>query len=190
MEELFRTGTHLVFPADIVAASFLRIYPQLRARTFHVHPQGLSDLPPYFATIAHAPKPAAMWPAKDVVVLGAGTITPRKGVEFFLAAASAIGRRTTHVNFRFLWIGSCFDLDRGYYDLLMEQVRRSDLTDMVEFAGEVEDLAPFLRSEFDVFSSIATRSDAECLPGCRVAWIAGDLLRPSKRFCRPFKAEG
>jgi glycosyltransferase involved in cell wall biosynthesis len=77
------------------------------------------------------------------VVLGAGTVTFRKGVDLFLAVAMAVCRAAL-APIHFVWIGRGYlpDEDMTYSIYLREQVERSGLTGHVTFVDELPDLEP------------------------------------------------
>ena len=51
------------------------------------------------------------------MVLGCGTIHPRKGVDLFVACAAAVRALRPRLPIRFVWIGLRLpqEIDRGYY---------------------------------------------------------------------------
>ena len=53
----------------------------------------------------------AGWPADTVVILGAGAVTLRKGVDLFIACARRVAEMAPKTKFRFVWIGE--GLDQG-----------------------------------------------------------------------------
>ncbi len=102
--------------------------------------------------------------ADSFVVVGMGFIEVRKGVEFFLAAAAHVRRIAPDLKVRFCWVGGGFKPDSDIYcGMLAEQVRRSGLSDVVEFVPAVEDTGPvydaadmlFLSSRLDPMPNVA-----------------------------------
>jgi len=152
MRDVFDWATHVVFPAHVVAQSSFAAFPSLeRRRGVHVLPQGRVEIP---AARPQDSEQHDMGESDSVrlvrpenardsfVVLGAGTVHIRKGVDLFLATAAAARHLAPHVSFRFVWIGGCYDPigDSGYSAYLAEQLSRSDLTGTVSLLGHTEHL--------------------------------------------------
>ncbi|UZN01918.1 rhamnan synthesis F family protein [Cellulomonas sp. S1-8] len=166
---LFATVSEVVFSAPIVADSMRREYADLIARPHHVIPQGQSLLPAGSDT-DRAPRPMrrgsdgvetelpehaladllADLDASTVLVVGAGTISPRKGVEFFVQTADQVRRSGGEREVRFAWIGDRHPSLNWYVDELHEQVRRSGADDVVSFLAPTSDLTP-LYERADLF---------------------------------------
>jgi glycosyltransferase involved in cell wall biosynthesis len=150
MRDVFDWATHVVFPARAVAQSAFASFPSLeRRRGVHLLPQGRVDIPPIRdddgqshdnegSDVARLVRPASA--LDSFVVLGAGTIHIRKGVDLFLATAAAARRLAPDVKFRFVWIGDGYDpvADSGYSTYLAEQIARSDLADVVSLLDHTE----------------------------------------------------
>ncbi len=151
LNELFVNGSQLVFSANVVAQSALDDYKSLHARSFQVIAQGASQLPPEdrnadAALATRAPTPQGI-PDNDgsIWVVGIGTITLRKGVEFFIAAAAGVRRMNPTRKVRFGWIGKCYWFDQPYLEFLNQQVKRSGVESSFQFLSEFEDLEPVYR---------------------------------------------
>ena len=180
---LFRAATEVVFPARLVAEAALADYPALARRDVRILPQGLCR-PPTVTTpagppgdgpaYALAPVLAEPLPDEDgtLLVVGIGTIIPRKGVEFFIGVAAAVARRRPARPIRFAWEGLCTAFDEPYLDSLKEQVTRSGLTGSFRFLGQLPDLAPLyaragitlLSSRLDPMPNVAIESAAHGIP--------------------------
>jgi glycosyltransferase involved in cell wall biosynthesis len=175
---LFSTASSIVFPAQIVADAAVADYKILEARDFKVLHQGQSKLPLIVRTFSGEPGPPdlkKMWPGgsdQNFCVVGIGTITMRKGVEFFIAAAAAVKQMLPDHKLSFAWVGTHYAFDQPYFDLLTEQVDRSGLNDTFTFLGELEDLGPvydradmfFLTSRLDPLPNVAIDSAVLGLP--------------------------
>lgn len=76
------------------------------------------------------------------LVLGAGTVEVRKGVDLFLEAATRVLNLPGGENVRFVWIGSGYDPDHdfGYSVYLRDQLRRAQLEERVVFLPATGDL--------------------------------------------------
>ena len=143
----FDLATEIVFPAALVAESSFEVHPALRQRPVHILPQGMSvlpdtgkslpaHLPPLLAELAAARAQGAM------IVLGAGSVEFRKGVDLFLSTAMRVCRAGEKI--RFLWVGHGYkpDDDMAYSIYLREQIFRSGLQDHMHFLDQVADLEP------------------------------------------------
>ncbi len=153
MEKLsnaFDWATEVVFPANIVAESSYQSFPHLRERRgFHVFAQGRVDPPapqagpaPQAPDVGAAVRPAG---ARDAfVVLGAGSVQIRKGVDIFFSVAAAVRRIAPALDVRFAWIGDGYDpvKDPLYSAYLKEQFDRAGLAGMVAMLEPVPNLDP------------------------------------------------
>ena len=145
-------STEIVFSASVVQRSSLASHPNLAVRTTHVLPQGVVALP---KSEASHDKVDSLPPAVErltelrrmegtFLVVGAGLVIVRKGVDVFLATAASVIRKHPHHKFHFLWVGDRYkpeeDLDYSVY--LDEQLTRSGLAEYVTFLEPVSDLEP------------------------------------------------
>lgn len=207
LNEMFEEASLLVFSAQIVADAALRDYASLAARAYHVLPQGASKLPlgrdSPVTDIVTDGVPARLAPMTsdlgsvdpDVfLVVGLGTITARKGVEFFIAAADRARRRMPERKIVFAWIGKCYDFDAPYLQSLLEQVERAGLEGAFAFWGELADLEPvyqradacFLCSRLDPLPNVAIDASLAGVPVVAFAQASGfsDILAESPDTAR------
>ncbi|PBB64787.1 hypothetical protein CK228_31145 [Mesorhizobium sp. WSM4312] len=153
MRNVYDWAQHVVFPAEIVAQSSYDAFPGLKGRPgIHIMAQGRSDPPP--ASSAHQPADKnsgeflrRLRPEGDeasFLVLGAGSVHIRKGVDLFISAAATAKRLRPNVRFRFVWIGHGYDPehDSGYSAYLAYQIAQSDLGDSLVMLDPVSDLEP------------------------------------------------
>jgi glycosyltransferase involved in cell wall biosynthesis len=176
---LFKSASAIVFSAQIVADSAVADYKILQARDFKILPQGPSKLP--FITSNNRREPASSISKKrspgsssrEFCVIGIGTITMRKGVDLFIAAAAAAKRMLPDQNIRFAWVGAHYWFDQPYFDALKQQLDESGLNDdAFELLGELDDLDPvydradvfFLSSRLDPLPNVAIDSALRGLP--------------------------
>jgi glycosyltransferase involved in cell wall biosynthesis len=145
----FDKASEIVFPAPIVAQSSLAVHPPLRDRSVRIVPQGVCAMPAQRADGQATLPPAltelaAARAAGAFVVLGAGSVIFRKGVDLFIATAMAVCREAGERPVRFLWIGRGYrpDEDMAYAVYLREQLERSGLAEPVTFLDELADLEP------------------------------------------------
>jgi glycosyltransferase involved in cell wall biosynthesis len=174
-------ATDTVFSAERVAASVRADYPSLDNGRIHILPQGSPELPPApeREEIGEERKSlrAAMRPPgseNDFVVLGCGTIYPRKGVDLFVSCAAAIAAQSPPRRVRFVWIGQRLpdDLDKGYFPKLLRQIEQAGLGNTVTIVHEVADLEPayeaadafFLSSRLDPLPNVAIDTALRGLP--------------------------
>ena len=139
-------ATEIVFPAQLVADSTLEVHPPLRKRRLRILPQGMSVLP----GMADAPTPplpalrrlAEARRAGAFIVLGAGSVEYRKGVDLFLSVAMGVCRGPSARPIHFVWVGRNYrpDEDMAYSIYLREQQQRTGLCDHVTFIDEIPDL--------------------------------------------------
>ena len=148
---------------------------------FEIRHQGNCQLPPVAASGARRterglpPKVKAALDRKPgrPVVLGAGTVHMRKGVELFIHAAQMF-KQTHDPDVLFIWVGSNFNpkADLFYSVWLQSQVELSDLQDNVIFADEAPSLQPFyeasdvffMSSRLDPFPNVAIDASLAGLP--------------------------
>ena len=151
-------STEIVFPAHIVAEAAEEVHPPLEGRRFHVLPQGQSIVPGSKASAEEDANPILEELIRRhdqdgvFVVLGAGSVQIRKGVDLFLASAAAVKRARPEAKFVFAWIGHGFRPkdDMGYSIYLKEQMTRSGVDSQVVFVPEVTNLDAVYRIA-DVF---------------------------------------
>jgi glycosyltransferase involved in cell wall biosynthesis len=160
MRNVYDWAAHVVFPAQIVADSSMRAFPDLKARVgLHLMAQGCSDLPTRGEPVGAA-KPdqgsgCVLRPAgfEDAfVILGAGSVHLRKGVDLFIGAAATARRLRPDIRFRFVWIGHGYDPvnDISYSTYIAEQILHSNLGSGFVMMDAVEDLEP-IYAQADVF---------------------------------------
>jgi glycosyltransferase involved in cell wall biosynthesis len=112
LQLLYERAAEIVFPADIVRRSSEIDYPILRLRHTRVLPQGPSEVPRSLVptsdprqteaelTIRSRLRPAGA--GDDLVVVGMGFVDWRKGVDLFIATATAILAREPKAPVRFI----------------------------------------------------------------------------------------
>ncbi len=113
-------------------------------------------------------------PENTVVILGAGFVHIRKGVDIFLACAARVLELHPQNAFRFVWVGHGFDpdLDMAYSVYLQDQITRSGLENHVCFTGEMSDIdmayelsdVLFLSSRLDPLPNVAIDAMSKQLP--------------------------
>ena len=113
-------------------------------------------------------------PDDTVIILGAGFVQMRKGVDLFLACVARVVALHPKNPFRFVWIGDGFkpDSDMVYSVYLQDQITRSGIDEYVCFTGELSDVDTayklsdvlFLSSRLDPLPNVAIDAMFEELP--------------------------
>jgi glycosyltransferase involved in cell wall biosynthesis len=159
MRSTFDWAMHVVFPAQIVANSAFENFPGFEERRgIHILAQGRQFTPGggQGAEGRDQPDVGKVMRSADeknkFIVLGAGSVHLRKGVDLFLSIAAAARRLAPDVPFKFVWIGDGYnpDQDSVYSAYLREQINKSDLRNVVVFLEPVADIEPAYRAA-DVF---------------------------------------
>ena len=173
-------STQIVFSTNLTATSAINEHPRLSQRQIHILPQGQCEVPHGARATANDPR----LPLGDVlrpkgsenalVVLGAGFVHIRKGVDLFLSCAAAITALETKRPVRFVWIGNGYDVvnDPGYSVYLNEQIALSRIEARVAIINAVQDLEPayrmsdvfFLSSRLDSLPNVAIDAAFSKLP--------------------------
>ena len=143
---LFWSG-EVVFSANIVRDNAISKYPDLALRHCHVLPQGRCLLPKEhidadiieaeFEHVRILIRPKNLNPA-TTIVLGAGFVQIRKGIDLFVECATRVFHSPGGENFRFVWIGKGYDPegDISYSAYIKDQVERAGLKDHIIFIDE------------------------------------------------------
>ncbi|SDP44845.1 Glycosyl transferases group 1 [Rhodoferax sp. OV413] len=140
-------SSEVVFSANVTKENAFSTFPDLDAVAVHVMPQGKCLLPASAQDAAAEQQEATklrrlIRPAgldeDTLVVLGAGFVQLRKGVDLFLECAARVQRLAGARKVRFVWIGSGYDPDHdvAYSVYLHDQIRRAGLENHVAFLGE------------------------------------------------------
>jgi glycosyltransferase involved in cell wall biosynthesis/SAM-dependent methyltransferase len=141
----------VIFPEEIVRSNVISECPELAGHASVILPQGRCSLHGIEAnTVSHAEEREAIarsfrpehGQADAVVILGAGTVHLRKGVDLFLDCAARIANSNLNGTCRFVWVGGDFDPenDAGYSVYLEDQIQRSGLGEQIAFLGEVTEM--------------------------------------------------
>jgi len=169
-----------VFSAEIVKKNALNIFakhvindlPVLSQGKSHspfqdngINPQ-LPSLPASLYITVRKDEGSEQLPLRNpFIVLGAGTVQYRKGVDLFIATAAEIKRVHPDYNIKMIWVGGNFnpDHDTNYSCFLLDQIERSGLQHCFELIDEVSDLDSlydmsnlfFLSSRLDPLPNVA-----------------------------------
>lgn len=183
IREVVNLASQVVFSAPIVHEDNARQCGVLERRQAIILPQGKCEIPEFKDVevdrddekkrLQKLFRPDSS-PDGTIVILGAGFVQLRKGVDLFLACAARVIALRPQNSFRFVWVGGGFDADSdlGYSTYLQEQVDRSGLDDVVCFAGEIVDISLayelsdvlFLSSRLDPLPNVAIDAMYQELP--------------------------
>ena len=129
-------ASRVVCSTSLTWNDVLRRCPQLSQVPVAILPQGPCSLPnaPARAAVALPPERdaerfLAELPPDTLLVLGAGAVQPRKGVDLFIATAHQIQLQAPELNIRYAWIGGGYHPD-GDFNVsvwLEDQIARSGL---------------------------------------------------------------
>ncbi len=182
-ETVFWSG-QTVFSARITRESFCSPeVPEMVGREFPIVPQGRCLLPVDAGTDiqpgqADAAKLRQLmrpprFPADGLVILGAGFVHIRKGVDLFIECATRVCEQAPDLPCRFVWIGKGYAPDMDTYSMfLADQISRAGLKGQFCFIDEVSDLAAayeeadifLLSSRLDPLPNVALDALSEGLP--------------------------
>lgn len=144
LEDIFGWADEVVFSSRMTIESAADYHKGLESRAgVHLLPQGRSEIPVPHPSEPQPPQPLRPEGREDAfVVLGAGSVQLRKGVDIFIEAAAAARRMRPDLPLLFVWIGDGFDPQRelGYSIYIDEQIKRSDLGDSFIMRPPVDDL--------------------------------------------------
>lgn len=170
--EAFHWAGKIIFPAKVVQENAINIHTHNAIDLTQVLPQGKSIVPSEPGVFHSYQKVESILNmndnkgrAKPFIVLGAGSVHYRKGVDLFIATAAELKHYYPEYNIKMLWIGSGFDPDHdiSYSCYLSEQIQRSGLSDYFHFIEEIpnlEDIYPhidlfYLSSRLDPLPNVA-----------------------------------
>ncbi|MGP8439556.1 rhamnan synthesis F family protein [Paraburkholderia fungorum] len=187
--DAFAWASGVVFSAQVVqlSADIERTHPAVLRS--HILPQGKSQIPAdamsdsaddrhaeesKVATRIEALKKKILGTRvqKPFIILGAGTIEYRKGVDLFVATAAEIKRLKPDADILMVWVGGVVENYKQYAEFVRTQVEQSQLEEHVVFPGETPDLEAiyefadvcFISSRLDPLPNIALDAVTAGLP--------------------------
>jgi len=153
-EDLGLWSSAVVCSTRITWADVLRRCPSLDHVPMTVLPQGRCNLPkkptrsrpsptnqlPPIPSAGDAEDFLKALPAGELLVLGAGEVQPRKGVDLFIATANQIKQLCPDQAIRFAWMGSGYDPEKDLHVSmwLRDQIERSGLENQLHMLGHSE----------------------------------------------------
>ncbi len=177
--DIFDNSDQVIFSTRITLENALEELQMTRGAAIHIMPQGKCIVP---QAVRDDKEDALKEDARerirldsllgqhggaerDFVVLGAGTVEPRKAVELFIECATRVINAPGGGRYRFVWIGNGYDPETGagtsFY--LADQIRRAGIEDQVsvvratseiEYAYELADML-LLSSRLDPLPNVA-----------------------------------
>ncbi|WP_298327821.1 rhamnan synthesis F family protein [Asticcacaulis sp.] len=162
----FKSSDLIVFPSKLVHRSNSDAYGIIEQRHYILQPQGPSEVPRLLDgevieagnSMSGASDKALekLLAAKDApfTVVGLGAVDLRKGVDLFIATATALNARYPDIDFRFIWIGErVLPKPNQYYTFLDEQIERCGIKDRIHMYSPVDDLEPVYAAADALFVS-------------------------------------
>ncbi|CAH2913864.1 MAG: Alpha-L-Rha alpha-1,2-L-rhamnosyltransferase/alpha-L-Rha alpha-1,3-L-rhamnosyltransferase (EC [uncultured Paraburkholderia sp.] len=148
---MMTVSQQVVFSSEITYKDAVRFVDQYNPEKIHVLPQGRSCIPGKRVKDEAALKEqqrlsSILRPdvehARKYVVLGAGSVNFRKGIDLFLQCARQILSKIGKDQCRFVWIGQGYEprKDAAYSVYLEDQIMRAGLTDAVEIIDETTEI--------------------------------------------------
>ena len=109
----------VVFSSNLTKTDILSACPQVANIATRVLPQGKCVLP---TEMKKYEKERNIYPLEDIdrkiehtrLILGAGTIQPRKGIDIFVSVAERMQEYCRNNRVRFVWIGSGYNPEWDY----------------------------------------------------------------------------
>lgn len=140
-------ATQTIFSADITLDSAIQVLPELTSCELPVLAQGKSIIPGEVHDPAHIEAEKAMLqkiirpdgPEDDtIVILGAGWVQIRKGVDLFIECATRVINSPIGHKCRFVWIGNNYnpEKDTHYSVYLQDQIQRAGISEQFKIISE------------------------------------------------------
>ena len=158
-------SSEVIFSANVTRENAFSTFPELAEASAIVLPQGKCILPASTDDAESEQQEAQRLQElirpkhldDDVlIVLGAGFVQLRKGVDLFIDCAARVKRNAGGRKVRFVWIGNGYDPegDVAYSVYLQDQIRRADLSGDVVFLGETSAIeAAYEKADLFLLSS-------------------------------------
>jgi len=149
-EDSYFYSDAMIFSANIVLANAISSCPAISNSKEYVIPQGVCPTPNNEMSdeeknveikyIKSALRPKG-WPEDTIVVLGAGSVHLRKGVDLFVTCAKKVIAQNPERKIRFVWIGAGFEpeTDLYYSCFLDDQINRAELGDSFSIITDVNE---------------------------------------------------
>jgi glycosyltransferase involved in cell wall biosynthesis len=150
-EAMMTVPQQVIFSSEITFRDAARFVDDFNPQKIHILPQGRSSIPGKRLDDGTAQRErerlrSILRPEGDdatrYVVLGAGSVNFRKGVDLFLQCASRILAKVGEGKCRFVWIGQGYQprKDPAYSVYLEDQILRAGLTQSVQIIDETTEI--------------------------------------------------
>ncbi|MDX6766035.1 MAG: rhamnan synthesis F family protein [Candidatus Methylacidiphilales bacterium] len=160
MHEMLTQPARIICTGKKTAERWLATNHQWTKRTIHCLPQSVRQIP-----CGPLPDSIQSWGKPIKIILGVGTVEPRKGVDRFLECAASLVQLNPSFDFRFVWVGKRTPpaIPPGYQSVLKRIIQATNLDDRICFVDETEAIGAFyeradlffLSSLVDVVSCVA-----------------------------------
>lgn len=151
VEEIFDGSSEVIFSTNLTLEAAQEKNPRLNMSRAYVFPQGRCHPPRGAAAVSKSEKEKArlneaLRPSsaveKRLIVLGAGTVELRKGVDLFIEMATRVLNMPGGENAYFFWIGSRYRPDQNweYSGYLHDQLRRAGVDKRVIILSETTEI--------------------------------------------------
>ncbi|MDN3235205.1 rhamnan synthesis F family protein [Pseudomonas sp. WAC2] len=140
-----------VFSTKLTLQSAIKDHPELKIENSPIIPQGKCTLAQknsihkrdtYELELIKDKVLGKIIREEKILILGAGSVQLRKGVDLFIDCAAHMVSKRPNSNFHFVWIGKGYDPihDANYSVYLKDQIQRSNLESTVTFLRETEEI--------------------------------------------------
>jgi len=176
--EAFFWSNESVFSSTVTQKNVIEfnpMHPELIYCKQHVIPQGKCEVPG--AELTHPDDPLgpkkfkelirpSLLPSDVKVILGAGYVQFRKGVDLFLECAAKVIATPGGEKYRFVWVGGGYDpeKDMAYSRFLQDQLRRAGLEKQVFFVDE----SPYINIAYEEADLFLVTSRLDPLPNVAI----------------------
>ncbi len=137
----------VIYPSSLVLNDVVDNDKTLEGDHIFISPQGLIPSPTNTTSLENDEKEIADAyrdgiDPKSCVIVGMGSIEPRKGVDLFILTAQLILKKYPSANFRFIWIGDLLPhYPSDYLIFLKEHIKKSNLEKYVKIINHIKNLA-------------------------------------------------
>lgn len=173
MESMF-WSTRTVFSSKVIHQSAVQDFPNLASFAADILPQGRCEVT--FANIDESEVAREKAHLQNIfttlkkgnkrVVLGAGLVQLRKGVDLFIDCAARVLENGEMNDLQFVWVGKGYDPENDvqYSAYLYDQIRRAGLQDHVTFIPETS----AIQVVYDEASAVLITSRLDPLPNVAI----------------------
>ena len=128
-------SSSLVFSSYLTRDDILNAFPQLKVTKTIVLPQGKCEVncSPIKSKNENISQLSHKIHESDLLILGAGAIQPRKGIDIFISVASQLSKYYPIRNIKFVWMGSGYEPETDYSVSIWikDQIERAGLRENV-----------------------------------------------------------